>query len=226
VRILVIEDEVILREGLRRQLAQNGFMVDVAADGEEGLFAATEYDLDVAIVDLGLPKLPGMEVIRRVRDRGRKFPILVVTAKSSWEDKVAGFHAGADDYVVKPVAFEEILVRLRVLVRRANGWASSEITCGAVVMDTYRRTVTVGSNPVSLSNYQMRILEFLMLRAGKVVSKQELTERMYAEDLEPQSNVIEFHIAQLRRKLDPYDLLNPIETVRGCGYLFTVPRKS
>jgi two-component system, OmpR family, response regulator PhoP len=149
----------------------------------------------------------------------------VLTAKSSWQDKVAGFRTGADDYVVKPFEFEELLVRLQALMRRASGWVSGEVTCGPVVFDTYRRTVTVGGEPVWLSNYQMRILELLMLRAGKVVSKQELTERMYNEDLEPQSNVIEFHVAQLRKKLDPDDRLQPIETVRGCGYLFTVPRK-
>lgn len=225
-RILVIEDEAVVREGLRSQLADHGFVVEVAADGEEGLFVATEYDLDVAIVDLGLPKLHGMEIIRKVRANGRKFPILVLTARSSWEDKVAGLRAGADDYVVKPFDFQEVLARIQALIRRANGWASAEITCGPVVLDTHRRSVTVAGQPVSLSNYQMRILEHLMLWAGKVISKQELAERMYHEDLEPQSNVIEFHIGQLRKKLDPQDELKPIETVRGCGYLFTVPRKS
>jgi two-component system response regulator PhoP len=198
----------------------------VAADGEDGLFLGTEYNLDAAIVDLGLPKIPGMEVIRRLRDKGRKFPILILTARSSWQEKVSAFSAGADDYVTKPFELEEIFARLHALVRRAHGWASAVLVCGPVVLDTNRRCVSVDGRPVALSNFEMRILEHLMLCAGKVISKQELTERMYDEDLEPQSNVIEVHVAQLRRKLDPNDELQPIETVRGCGYLFTVPRKS
>ena len=225
-RILVIEDEPVIREGLHQQLAQRGCTVNVAADGEEGLFLGTEYNLDAAIVDLGLPKIPGMEVIRRLRDMGRRFPILILTARSSWQEKVSAFTAGADDYVTKPFELEEIFARLHALVRRANGWTSAVLVCGPVVFDTHRRCVTVDGRPVALSNFELRVLEHLMLCAGKVVSKQQLAERMYDEDLEPQSNVIEVHVAQLRRKLDPNDELKPIETVRGCGYLFTVPRKS
>jgi two-component system response regulator PhoP len=215
-----------MRDGLHQQLVQRGCTVNVAADGEEGLFLGTEYDLDAAIVDLGLPKIPGMEVVRRLRDMGRKFPILILTARSSWQEKVNAFSAGADDYVTKPFEPEEIFARLHALVRRAHGWTSAELICGPVVLDTHRRCVSVDGRPVALSNFEMRILEHLMLCAGKVISKQELTERMYDEDLEPQSNVIEVHVAQLRRKLDPNDELRPIETVRGCGYLFTVPRKT
>jgi two-component system, OmpR family, response regulator PhoP len=226
VRILVIEDDANIRDGLHRQLVRRGHRVNLAIDGEEGLFAGTEYDLDAAIVDLGLPKIPGMEVIRKWRERGRKFPVLVLTARSSWQDKVDGFGAGADDYVTKPFEIEEVLARVHALMRRANGWASPELVCGPVVLDTNRRCVSVCGRPVALSNYEMRVLEHLMLCAGKVISKQELAARMYDEDLEPQSNVIEVHVGQLRRKLDPYDVLRPIETVRGCGYLFTVPRKS
>ena len=225
VRILVIEDEAVIRDRLHQQLVQRGCTVSVATDGEEGLFRGTEYDLDAAIVDLGLPKIPGMEVIRRLRDMGMKFPILILTARSSWQEKVSAFTAGADDYVTKPFELEEIFARLHALVRRANGWTSAELVCGPVVLDTHRRCVSVDGRPVALSNFEMRILEHLMLCAGKVISKQELAERMYDEDLEPQSNVIEVHVAQLRRKLDPNDELQPIETVRGCGYLFTVPRK-
>jgi two-component system response regulator PhoP len=226
VRILVIEDEPVIREGLHQELSQRGCTVNVAADGEEGLFLGTEYNLDAAIVDLGLPKIPGMEVIRRLRDMGRRFPILILTARSSWQEKVSAFTAGADDYVTKPFELEEIFARLHALVRRANGWTSAVLVCGPVVMDTHRRCVTVDGRPVALSNFELRVLEHLMLCAGKVISKQQLAERMYDEDLEPQSNVIEVHVARLRRKLDPEDELKPIETVRGCGYLFTMPRKS
>jgi two-component system response regulator PhoP len=167
-----------------------------------------------------------MEVIRRLRDVGRKFPILILTARSSWQEKVSAFTAGADDYVTKPFEWEELFARLCALVRRANGWTSAVLVCGPVVLDTHRHNVTVNGQPVALSNFELRILEHLMLCAGRVVSKQALAERMYDEDLEPQSNVIEVHVAQVRRKLDPHDELKPIETVRGRGYLFTVPRKS
>lgn len=195
-------------------------------DGEEAIFLGTEYTLDAAIVDLGLPKISGMEVLRRLRDVGRRFPILILTARSSWQEKVSAFTAGADDYVTKPFEWEELFARLCALVRRANGWTSAVLVCGPVVLDTHRHCVTVNGRPVALSNFELRILEHLMLCAGKVVSKQELAERMYDEDLEPQSNVIEVHVAQVRRKLDPHDELKPIETVRGRGYLFTAPRKS
>ena len=225
VRILVIEDEAIIRGRLQKELAQRGCTVNAAADGEEGLFLGTEYNLDAAIVDLGLPKMSGMDVIRRLRHLGRKFPILILTARSSWPEKVSAFAAGADDYVSKPFELEEIFARLHALVRRAHGWTTAVLVCGPVVLDTHRRCVTVDGRPVALSNFELRLLEHLMLCAGTVVSKQALAERMYDEDLEPQSNVIEVHMAQLRRKLDPNDELKPIETVRGCGYLLPLPRK-
>ncbi len=225
-RILVIEDEPVVRNYLRQHLAERGYSVSVAPDGEEGLFAGTEYDLDAAIVDLGLPKMPGLQVIRQLRSRGRKFPILILTARSLWQDKVEGLHAGADDCITKPFEIEEIVARVQTLIRRAHGWVSAELVCGPVALDTNSRRVSVGGNPVLLSNYEVRILEILMLRAGKVISKQELATRMYDEDLEPESNVIEVHVGQLRRKLDPEGVLRPIETLRGCGYLFTLPRNA
>lgn len=223
-RVLIVEDEQSLRESLRTSLVDAGFTVDVAADGEEGLFAALEYPLDVAIVDLGLPKLPGLELIRRTRTAKKTFPILVLTARDRWQDKVEGLQAGADDYVSKPFHTEELLARLQALLRRAGGWASPQLTCGPITLDTRAQTVTVDAQPVELTTFEYRILEHLMLRAGEVISKTELTERLYDQDFERDSNVIEVFIGRLRRKLDPEDVLKPIETLRGRGYRFALAR--
>lgn len=225
-RILVVEDETALREALRAQLIKAGFTVDVAADGEEGLFAGTEYPLDVAIVDLGLPKLPGLELIRKLRAAGRSFPILVLTARDRWQDKVEGLQAGADDYVVKPFHFEEVHARLQALLRRAGGWATPELVCGPIVLDTRAQAVRVNEVPIELTTFEYRILEHMMLRAGEVISKGELTERLYDQDFERDSNVIEVFIGRLRRKLDPDEHLQPIETLRGRGYRFALPRSA
>jgi two-component system response regulator PhoP len=225
-RILVVEDEAAIRDGLKTQFAAAGFTVDVAADGEEGLFAGLEYPLDVAIVDLGLPKLPGLELIRRLRAQKRSFPILVLTARDRWQDKVEGLEAGADDYVSKPFHFEEVLARVQALMRRAGGWATPELVCGPIVLDTRKQTVTVNGAPIDFTTFEYRILEHLMLRAGQVISKTELTERLYDEDFERDSNVIEVFIGRLRRKLDPQDQLKPIETLRGRGYRLAIARSS
>jgi two-component system, OmpR family, response regulator PhoP len=223
-RVLIVEDEAALRETLRARLSEAGFTVDEARDGDEGLFAALEYPLDVAIVDLGLPNLPGLEVIRRVRAARKSYPILILTARDNWRDKVEGLQAGADDYVVKPFQFEEVLARLQALLRRAGGWSSPELSCGAVVLDTRAQTVRVAGTAVELTTFEYRILEHLMLRAGEVVSKSELTERLYEQDFERDSNVIEVLVGRLRRKLDPAEQLHPIETLRGRGYRFALPR--
>jgi len=225
-RILVVEDEAAIREGLKAQLAQAGFIVDVAPDGEEGLFAGLEFPLDVAIIDLGLPKISGLDVIRRLRAAKRSFPILVLTARDRWQDKVEGLEAGADDYVSKPFHFEEVLARVQALMRRAGGWATPELVCGPIVLDTRKQTVTVSGATVDLTTFEYRILEHLMLRAGQVISKTELTERLYDEDFERDSNVIEVFIGRLRRKLDPQDQLKPIETLRGRGYRLAIARSS
>lgn len=223
-RVLVIEDEGALRETLKSRLVEAGFTVDVAQDGEEGLFAAIEYPLDVAIIDLGLPKLTGLEVIRRARAARKSYPILILTARDNWQDKVAGLQAGADDYVAKPFHFEEVLARLQALLRRSGGWASPELKCGPVTLDTRAQTVSVQEKPVDLTTFEYRILEHLMLRAGEVISKAELTERLYDQDFERDSNVIEVLIGRLRRKLDPQERLKPIETLRGRGYRFALAR--
>jgi two-component system, OmpR family, response regulator PhoP len=223
-RVLVVEDEVSLRETLKTRLTEAGFTVDVAQDGEEGLFAGKEYPLDVAIIDLGLPKLAGLEVIRHLRAAGKAFPILILTARDNWQDKVEGLQAGADDYVAKPFHFEEVLARLQALLRRAGGWASPELKCGPVALDTRAQTVRVDGQSVELTTFEYRILEHLMLRAGEVISKGELTERLYDQDFERDSNVIEVLVGRLRRKLDPEDRLKPIETLRGRGYRFALAR--
>jgi two-component system response regulator PhoP len=200
--------------------------VDVAADGEEGLFAGLEYPLDVAIIDLGLPKLPGLDLIRRLRAEGRTYPILVLTARDRWQDKVQGLDAGADDYVAKPFHFEEVLARLQALLRRSGGWASATLSCGVVLLDTRAQTVTVEGRPVELTTFEYRILEHLMLKAGEVISKTDLTEHLYEQDFERDSNVIEVFVGRLRRKLDPDDRIKPIETLRGRGYRFALPRNA
>jgi two-component system, OmpR family, response regulator PhoP len=223
-RVLVVEDEAALREMLKARLTEAGFSVDVAQDGEEGLFAGREYPLDVAIIDLGLPKLAGLDVIRQLRAAGKAFPILILTARDNWQDKVEGLQAGADDYVPKPFHFEEVLARLQALLRRSGGWASPELKCGAVRLDTRAQTVSVDGHSVDLTTFEYRILEHLMLRAGEVISKGELTERLYDQDFERDSNVIEVLVGRLRRKLDPEDRLKPIETLRGRGYRFALAR--
>jgi two-component system response regulator PhoP len=223
-RVLVVEDEAALRETLRTRLVDAGFTVDLAVDGNEGLFAGSEYPLDVAIIDLGLPGLAGLEVIRRLRAARKTYPILILTARDNWQDKVEGLQAGADDYVAKPFHFEEVLARVQALLRRSGGWASPLLRCGPVELDTRAQTVRVGGTPVELTTFEYRILEHLMLRAGDVISKTELTERLYDQDFERDSNVIEVLVGRLRRKLDPGEELHPIETLRGRGYRFALPR--
>ncbi len=221
----MVEDEAALREQLQERLAAAGFNVDVAADGEEGLYQGREYPIDLAVIDLGLPKLPGLELIRQLRAAGRAFPILVLTARARWQDKVEGLEAGADDYVAKPFEFEEVLARIHALLRRAGGWASAQLRCGPVVLDTREQRVTVGGAPIELTTFEYRILEHMMLRAGDVISKTELTERLYEQDFERDSNTIEVFVGRLRRKLDPDETLHPIETLRGRGYRFALARE-
>jgi two-component system response regulator PhoP len=218
VRLLVLEDEPALRETLARRFREAGFALDLAADGVEGEFAGLEYPVDVAVVDLGLPKRSGLDAIRAWRKAGRAFPVLILTARDSWQEKVAGLDAGADDYVTKPFRFEEVLARVQALLRRSGGWSQPLITCGAVALDTRAQEVRVAGEPVELTAFEYRLLEYLMLRAGQVVSKAELTEKLYEQDFERDSNTIEVFIGRLRRKLDPGNRHLPIETLRGRGY--------
>jgi two-component system, OmpR family, response regulator PhoP len=217
-RLLVVEDESLLRQQLVLGLQKAGFVVDDAADGKAGLFYALEYEYDAAIIDLGLPLLDGISVIRKLRESGRKYPVLILTARGDWQDKVAGLDAGADDYVVKPFRLEEIQARLNALLRRAAGFASPQITAGPISLDTTSKRVTVHCNPVELTAYEYKTLEYLILHIDQVVSKAELTDHLYAQDYDRDSNVLEVFIRRLRQKLDPDQTLQPIDTVRGQGY--------
>ena len=223
-RLLVIEDDNTLRESLANQLGEAGYAVEQAADGREGLYFALEYPVDLAIIDLGLPEISGLDIIREARDKGKTYPILILTARDRWQDKVDGLSAGADDYVVKPFHFEEVGARVHALLRRSGGWASSMMTAGPVVLDMARQEVTVNDAAVELTSFEYKIIEYLMLRAGQVISKTELTERLYDQDFERDSNVIEVFIGRLRKKLDPANSLKPIETLRGRGYRFALER--
>ena len=221
-RILVIEDEKNLREQLVTRLQQQGYAVDAASDGEDGLFMATEYPFDAAVIDLGLPKLTGIEVIKQLRANGYELPILILTARSRWQEKVEGLEAGGDDYLAKPFHFEELLARLRALIRRAAGSGGSEIICGPVTLDTSKQVVVADGKELELTAYEYKVLEYMMLHAGEVISKTVLTEHIYDQDFDLDSNVIEVFIGRLRKKLDPENRYKPIETLRGRGYRFTL----
>ena len=223
-RLLVIEDDSTLRETLVQKLADAGFAVEQAADGKEGLYFAEEYPIDLAIIDLGLPEISGLEIIRRVRAKGKTYPILILTARDRWEDKVDGLSAGADDYVVKPFHFEEVSARVNALLRRSGGWASSQLEAWPVSLDMSRQELTVSGDVLELTSFEYKIIEYLMVRAGQVISKAELTDRLYDQDFERDSNVIEVFIGRLRKKMDPDNSLKPIETLRGRGYRFALER--
>ena len=226
-RILVIEDEVAILEQLRSQLEAEGFMVDCSSDGEDGLFNAHEYPIDAAIIDLGLPKLSGTEVIRSLRDEGNPLPILVLTARGNWQDKVAGLEAGADDYLTKPFHFEELLARLRALLRRSgNGANSEQIECGPLRVDLAQQRVHMNDTAIELTTFEYRLLEYLVRHAGEVISKSTLADYLYPHDDDRDSNVIEVMVGRLRKKLDPDATRMPIETLRGRGYRLTLCEKA
>ena len=219
-RILVLEDEALLAEQLKRKLMQRGFSVDLAADGEEGLYYLREYPLDLAVVDVGLPKLTGIEVIRQARAEGLTLPVLILTARGNWQDKVEGLEVGADDYLVKPFHFEELLARLNALLRRSAGVSTPVIAWGPLALNTAHQSVSRGGQTLELTAYEYRVLEYMMLHRGEVISKAELTDHVYEQDHDRDSNVLEVFVGRLRRKLDPNGDLQPIETLRGRGYRF------
>lgn len=219
-RILLVEDEPVLCNQLAERLRQDGYAVDTSNDGEEGLFYAAEYPIDLAIIDLGLPKLSGIELIQQLRKKGKVVPVLILTARTKWQDKVEGLEAGADDYLAKPFHYEELAARVKALIRRAAGQADPVITVGDVRLNSVTQNVSLNNKALVLTAYEYRLLYYLMLNAGKVISKMELTDHLYEEDTDRDSNVIEVFIRRLRKKLDPDGTLEPIETLRGRGYRF------
>lgn len=219
-RLLVVEDEEAIRKQLVEFLGQQGFAVDQAADGREGLYFAQEYDYDLAIVDIGLPVLNGIELIKKARSAGKQYPVLILTARGNWQDKVEGLEAGADDYLVKPFHNEELRARVNALIRRASGHASPRLEFGPIVIDTAAKTVSRNGEAVELTSYEYNTLEYLAVHAGEAISKTVLTEHLYQQDFERDSNVIEVFIGRLRKKLDPDGSLQLITTMRGRGYRF------
>jgi two-component system OmpR family response regulator len=213
-RILLVEDDPSLGDQLAAALAGAGYAVDRAADGETAEYMGSVEPFDAVILDLGLPKVDGLTVLRRWRKAGRAMPVLILTARGGWSEKVEGIDAGADDDLAKPFHMEELLARLRALIRRAAGLASAELVCGPIRLDTRTGRVSVGDRPVDLTAHEYKTLAYLMHRPGTVVSRTELTEHLYAQDFDRDSNTIEVFVARLRRKLG----LDAIETVRGRGY--------
>lgn len=223
-RVLLIEDDEVLNRAVTQHLTEAGYKVDSATDGREGSYFAEEYPVDLAIVDLGLPEVSGVEIIRKVRAAGKSYPILVLTARDRWQDKVEALKLGADDYVVKPFHSEELLARVDALLRRAGGWAQSSLVCGDITLDTRSQEVSVGGEPIELTGFEYRLLEYLMMHAGEVISKSQITDALYDQDFERDSNVIEVFIGRLRKKLDPQGETKPIETLRGRGYRLALAR--
>ncbi len=213
-RVLVVEDDKDLNSQLVEALKDAGYAVDTAYDGEEGHFLGDTEPYDAVVLDIGLPQLDGLSVLEQWRRNGRDMPVLILTARDRWSDKVQGIDAGADDYVAKPFHIEEVLARVRALVRRAAGHASNELVCGPIRLDLRAARVTVDGNPVKLTSHEFKVLEYLMHHTDKIITRTELTEHLYDQDFDRDSNTIEVFIGRLRRKLDS-DL---IETVRGLGY--------
>jgi len=225
-RVLVVEDDTDIREQLIESLQASGYVVDAAADGSQGLYYALEYPIDIAIVDLGLPEVSGLEIIKQLRNKGHDYPVIILTARTRWQNRVEGLEAGADDYVDKPFHHEELQARMRALLRRTGRWSQAEFTCGPIRLNTSEQRVLVNDEEITLTAYEYKVIEHLMMHAGEVISKTDLTESMYDDDSDRDSNVIEVFIRRLRMKLDPDGNINPIETLRGRGYRFTLSRNN
>ncbi|HQV09176.1 MAG TPA: response regulator transcription factor [Thauera sp.] len=219
-RILVVEDEPTLAAQLAATLQAAGYAVDTAANGRDAGYMGEVETFDAVVLDLGLPMVDGLTVLKRWRALGRTMPVLILTARGDWHEKVAGIDAGADDYLTKPFHMEELLARIRALIRRAVGQASAEIACGPLVLDTRSGRVSVDGQALSLTSHEFRVLAYLIHHAGEIVSRTELTEHIYAQDYDRDSNTIEVFVARLRKKLPP----GLIETVRGLGYRLTCPQ--
>lgn len=215
-RVLIVEDDPSLRRQLCDRLTAEGYAIDTAADGEEAAFQGETEPYDAIILDLGLPRQDGLSVLRGWRASGLNTPVMILTARDHWHDKVLGIDAGADDYLAKPFHVEELLARLRALIRRAQGRTSAELRAGPVLLDTRTGTVTASGQPVELTAYELRVLSYLMHHVGEIVSRTELTEHVYAQDFDRDSNTIEVFVGRLRKKLG----VDLIKTVRGLGYRF------
>lgn len=220
-KLLLVEDETLLRHHLATRFGEVGHIVDAVDSAEEGLFKAQQFNHDIAIIDLGLPGMGGLDLIRQLRTMGRTFPILILTARGNWQDKVEGLTSGADDYVVKPFQFEELEARLNALVRRSSGFVQAQIRTGPLLLDLNRKQASVDDRTLPLTAFEYRILEYLMRHHQQVVTKDRLIEQLYPDDEHRDANVIEVLVGRLRRKLEVAGELRLIETVRGQGYLFT-----
>jgi two-component system OmpR family response regulator len=218
-RLLVVEDDHDLNRQMVRALEDAGYAVDRAFDGEEGHFLGDTEPYDAVVLDVGLPKIDGITILERWRRAGRVMPVLILTARDRWSDKVRGFDSGADDYVAKPFHMEEVLARLRALIRRTTGHATNELVCGPVRLDARAGRVVVDGNPVKLTSHEYRLLAYLMHHSGRVVSRTELVEHLYDQDFDRDSNTIEVFVGRLRRKLG----VDVIQTVRGMGYILAAP---
>lgn len=219
-RILLVEDDLELQGQLQRKLSHLGHQVSVAEDGVEALFYVNEYDINLAIVDLGLPRMDGMQLIEQLRENRHELPVLILTARTGWQSKVQGLNAGADDYLVKPFQFEELNARINALLRRASGATKTALQIGPICLDTNSQIVCVNNVEVNLTAFEFRLLEYFMMNPQKITSKFMLIDQLYGGDEETDSNVVEVIIARLRKKLDPSGQLRPIETLRGRGYRF------
>lgn len=220
-RILLIEDETALRETLTDRLNNEGFAVDACGDGVEGAYFATEYPIDLAIIDLGLPGQSGLDVVRALRRAEKKYPVLILTARDHWEDKVEALELGADDYLTKPFQTEELLARVQALLRRAAGHASSEIVFGPLKLNLSSQKVSLNGELMDLTGFEYKLLAYFVLHPDQVLSKLQLNEHLYEDDADPDSNVIEVILGRLRKKLDPEGVWKPIQTLRGRGYRFS-----
>ena len=221
-RILVLEDELALQADIEARLESEGYVVDTSANGNDGLFIATEYPVDAAIIDIGLPGISGIEVIQKLRAQGSTMPVLILTARSRWQEKVEGLEAGADDYLVKPFQPEEMLARVKALLRRASGSVTTELNCGRVTLNLGTQQALLDQKPIEITAFEYRMLEYLMRHSQEAVSKSRLADYLYPHDDDRDSNVIEVLIGRLRKKLDPDGTLKPIETLRNRGYRFTL----
>jgi len=225
-RILLVEDDLALQNSLAGILRGAGYAVDVTGDGVEGLFFGEEYPLDLAIIDLGLPGMPGLELIRKLRQLDRQFPIMILTARAEWQDKVEGLESGADDYLTKPFHPEELKARVSALIRRSAGHAQPLIELGPLKIDLTSQRVHRNDQEIELTTYEYKVFEYLLMHPDEVVTKTVLSEHIYEEDADRDSNVIEVFVGRLRKKIDPDGALSPIETLRGRGYRLNKPSQT